>query len=105
MSELKLTVIDRDGQTHQVAAETGEVLMHVLRDHVDITLGTCGGEISCGTCLVRLSAEWAGGIAVAGEDEAEMLEALGAEGNARLSCQIRLDSAADNMQATLLHEE
>lgn len=105
MSELKLTVIDRDGENHQVATETGELLMHVLRDKVDPMIGICGGEMSCGSCLVRLNAEWAERIAVAGEDETEMLEALGAEGNSRLSCQIKLDNEADNMQASLIHEE
>lgn len=105
MNELKLTVIDRDGAAHQVAAETGEVLMHVLRDQVDPMIGICGGEISCGTCLVRLNAEWTERIAIAGADETEMLEALGAGENTRLSCQVKLDDTADNMQAMILREE
>ena len=105
MGEVTLTVIDRDGDSRQLIASTGQVLMHVLRDNIDINVGICGGEISCGTCLVRLAPEWAAGIAAAGEDEQDMLDALGAEKHARLGCQIILDEAANGMQATLLHEE
>ncbi len=105
MSEVKLTIIDHEGASHQVHAETGEVLMHVLRDNIDLNVGICGGEISCGTCLVRLAPEWAERIDAAGGDEAEMLEALAAENNDRLGCQIILGESADGMRATLLNEE
>ena len=105
MSEVKLTVIDRGGETHRVSTETGEVLMHVLRDNIDLEIGICGGEISCGTCLVQLNSEYTQRIAAAGEDEAEMLDALGADSNARLACQIVLDNAADGLRATILQED
>jgi ferredoxin, 2Fe-2S len=105
VSEVKLTIIDRDGETHRVSTETGGMLMHVLRDNVDLDIGICGGEISCGTCLVQLNSEFAARIATAGEDEAEMLDALGAQGNARLACQIVLDDAVDGLQATILQED
>ena len=105
MSEITLTVIDRAGDSRQLVANTGQVLMHALRDQVDINIGICGGEISCGTCLVKLAPEWEANIAAAGEDERDMLDALNAPEHARLGCQIILDAAADGMQATLLHEE
>ena len=105
MTDLNLTVIDREGATHELVAESGTVLMPVLRDQVDLGVGICGGEISCGTCLVRLDAGWAEHIPAAGEDEAEMLDVLGGGENTRLACQVRLDEAAANGQITLLHEE
>jgi 2Fe-2S ferredoxin len=105
LSEVTLTVIDRNGATRQVIAATGNVLMHVLRDNIDIDIGICGGEISCGTCLVRLNRDWFEHIAAAGDDERDMLDALEAQDTARLGCQIVLDETADGMQATLLHEE
>ncbi len=105
MSDVNLTVVDREGQTRNIAANSGDVLMQVLRDHVDLTLGTCGGAISCGTCLVRLSPEWLAAIDAADEDEAEMLEALGADSQSRLSCQLRLDAAADGMCAVIAPAE
>ena len=105
MSEVKLNVIDRAGTTREVVASTGDVLMHVLRDNIDNDVGVCGGEISCGTCLVKLSQEWFGDVAVASDDEQEMLDALSAPEHARLGCQMILNEAADGMQLTLLHED
>ncbi len=105
MSEVKLTIIDRSGETHRITAETGEVLMHVLRDNVDLEIGICGGEISCGTCLVRLDSAYTERIAAASKDEAEMLDALGAGDNARLACQIVLVDAEDGLQAKIMLEE
>ncbi len=102
---MKLTVVDRAGEPHEVSAEPGDVLMHVLRDKVDYDIGICGGEISCGTCLVRLSAQWREHITAAGEDETEMLEALDAGADSRLACQIVVDAAAAGMQATILQED
>ena len=101
MAEVKLTVIDRDQETRQVTAEPGTLLMAVLREQVDLTIGTCGGAISCGTCLVTLSPEWAASLPAASEDEAEMLEALEATPGARLSCQICVTDAAQGAEAVL----
>lgn len=101
MAQVNVTVIDRDGLARNIVAHTGDVLMQVLRDNVDLTLGTCGGAISCGTCLVRLSPQWLAAIPEPDEDEAEMLEALGADGDSRLSCQLKLDAEADGLQAEI----
>lgn len=105
MSQVQLTVIDRDNQTKDVTAEPGVLLMNVLREQVDLTIGTCGGAISCGTCLVTLSPEWAASLPAASEDEAEMLEALEAVPGARLSCQICVTPAAAGAQAALVPAE
>lgn len=105
MSEVTLTVIDRAGATRQVKAFTGDVLMHVLRDNIDNDVGICGGEMSCGTCLVKLSQQWFEEMTAASDDEQEMLEALAAPEHARLGCQLLLNEAVDGMQLTLLHED
>jgi 2Fe-2S ferredoxin len=105
LSEVKLAIVDRAGKTHHLICGTGNVLMHVLRDNIDVDVGICGGEISCGTCLVRLNRDWFENVAAAGQDERDMLDALAARDTARLACQIVLDETADGMQATLLHEE
>ena len=105
MADVNLTVIDREGQSHSIAANSGDLLMQVLRDNVDLTLGTCGGAISCGTCLVRLNPEWLAVLGEPSEDEAEMLEALDADAASRLSCQLTLDAGADGMSAELAPAE
>lgn len=105
MSDIALVVTDTDGAEHALTAQPGDVLMHVLRDNISLDIGVCGGEISCGTCMVRLDADWSRAIAGPGEDEAEMLEALDAVAGARLGCQVIL---GDNLQGgalTLLHED
>lgn len=102
MADVTLTIVDRDGVSQQVATQTGAVLMEVLRESVDVTLGTCGGAISCGTCLVQLSPQWYARLDAPGEDEAEMLEALDAVAETRLSCQLVLDDASDGMLATIM---
>lgn len=101
LTDVKLTIVDREGQTRDVVAANGAVLMQVLRDNVDLTLGTCGGALSCGTCLVHLCPQWLAAVPAPSEFEAEMLEALEAAADCRLSCQIALDSAANNMKATI----
>lgn len=105
MADVNLSIVDRDGATRQVTAASGAVLMEVLRDTVDLTIGTCGGVISCGTCLVRLCPEWLAILPAPGGDEAEMLDALEAGPGARLSCQLVLDDAAQGMVATIAPAE
>jgi len=104
MADLDITVTDRAGETKVLAAKAGDTLMQLLREQVDLTIGTCGGAISCGTCMVRLSPEWLAALPAASEDEAEMLEALGADGECRLSCQLVLDGGSEGQAATLVAE-
>lgn len=104
MSELALTVVDREGATHELAIPAGEPLMPALRDRVDVTIGTCGGAISCGTCLVLLDDSWAGRSPPPSEDEAEMLEALGADAGARLACQLTMTDAVAGLRLTIAPE-
>ncbi len=101
MADVELTIIDRTGETRQVKAQTGQLLMEVLREAVDLTIGTCGGQISCGTCLVKLSPEWAAQLSSASEDELEMLEALDAGEGSRLSCQLIIAESANSMTAVI----
>lgn len=104
LAELALTVTDREGRARQLRVRGGEALMPVLRDQVDVTIGTCGGQLSCGTCLVLLDAAWAGRVAAPSGDELEMLDALGAEPGARLACQLVLPDGATGLAVTVAPE-
>ena len=104
MAELVLTVVDRQGDGHDVHVRVGEVLMPLLRDKVDITVGTCGGMLSCGTCLVLLGEGWGGRLPEPAEDELEMLEALDAPPGARLACQIHLPDTVGGLTLTIAPE-
>jgi 2Fe-2S ferredoxin len=104
LGELVLSVVDRDGSAKDVRARSGEALMPFLRDQIDVTIGTCGGQVSCGTCLVLLAGDWDGRVSPPGADEGEMLEALGAEAGARLACQLVLPEQADGLSMTIAPE-
>jgi 2Fe-2S ferredoxin len=104
MTALTLKIIDHAGAEHSVQARAGDNLMHVLRDDVSTDVGICGGELSCGTCLVKLHDPWPGAAPVS-EDEADLLDALGAQDGARLGCQLTLDDTVDGLAVTLLQEE
>jgi len=105
MSDITLQVIDLNGDERTVTAATGDVLMHVLRDTISVEIGICGGEMACGTCMVQLPPDWLQAMPAADGDEAELLDVLGADGHARLGCQVVLDDRADGLTITLLHEE
>jgi 2Fe-2S ferredoxin len=100
VSDIALTIIDKTGTAHVLTAGSGQNLMHVMREQVDMTIGTCGGEISCGTCVVQLGDGWAGGPVSA--DEQDMLEALDAGPGCRLACQLSLEPAAAGITATMV---
>jgi len=103
LRDITLTVVDHEGGEREVTAAAGDVLMHVLRDNISVEIGICGGEISCGSCLVGLDPRWA--VPGAHGEEAELLAVLGAGEQARLGCQIVLDDSAHRLQVTLLHED
>jgi len=105
LSELVLKVTDREGALRELRVRSGEPLMPVLRDRIDVTIGTCGGELSCGTCLVLLELADAARIAAPSEDELEMLDALGAGPGARLACQLKLSDSEDGLVLTIAPEE
>jgi 2Fe-2S ferredoxin len=104
LAELVLTVVDRQGEGHELRARDGETLMPLLRDKVDVTVGVCGGMLSCGTCLVLPGEGWESRIPPPAEDEQEMLEALEAPPGARLACQIVLPKEAGGLALTIAPE-
>jgi 2Fe-2S ferredoxin len=101
VAELSLSVVARTGELRQLRARAGESLMNVLRDQIDVEIGTCGGALSCGTCLVLPDETCASRLPPVGADELEMLEALEAPQGARLSCQLVLSEALDGLRLTV----
>lgn len=101
---MELTVVDRDGTARPLQAKSGEVLMPLLRDGIDVAIGICGGVISCGTCLVTLDEGWSGHVAPPSDDETDMLEALEAPPGARLACQLILSDAVAGLRLTIAPE-
>ncbi|GAB13459.1 2Fe-2S ferredoxin [Arthrobacter globiformis NBRC 12137] len=103
----KLTVVDREGATHDLEWEPGQSMMEALRDNDLPVLASCGGTASCATCHVFLEQEVFDTLEDRSEDELELLvEAEGyRECGSRLSCQVGFSRDLDGVTVTLAPEE
>ena len=99
---------DRDGNIHQLDAGDGDTLMEVLRDDGCGVEGTCGGQMSCGTCHVYVDEAWVNKLAPASEDERDMLDAISevveVTSRSRLSCQIHVSEALSGLRLEVAPE-
>lgn len=87
------------GETIRVDAQDGMSVMETAQANgVAGIVGECGGTMSCATCHVYVSEEWVARMPAAGEEEADLLEAVNEpRENSRLSCQIRMGDALDGL--------
>lgn len=102
-----ITVVTRDGQSKDVAAENGLSLMEVIRDNgFDELLALCGGCCSCATCHVHIDPAFADKLPPMGEDENDLLDSTDhRDENSRLSCQIPMSDALDGLVVTIAEED
>lgn len=86
----QITYVSPDDTEHTVDASDGESLMRVALQHdVPGIVGECGGELTCGTCHVYVSAEWSDRIEPQSEGERELLSMMDdVRPESRLACQI-----------------
>ncbi|TKD63608.1 2Fe-2S iron-sulfur cluster-binding protein [Flavobacterium sp. ASW18X] len=109
MSDIKLRIIDRDGQLHEVDAPTdmNMNLMEVVRSYElapEGTIGICGGMAMCASCQCYVQSEH--DLPEKSDDEEAMLaEAFNVEDNSRLGCQIHITPELDGLQVELAPEE
>jgi len=98
-----VTLIEHNGVSHTIEAETGKSLMlNAIDNNVPGIDADCGGACACGTCHCYVEEAWR-----AATGDAEMLEEsmLGmrpdrAE-NSRLSCQIDVSQDMDGLVVRL----
>ena len=103
---IKVTVIDREGESHELEAPTdmGMNLMELCKSYELPVLGTCGGMAMCASCQVyvendKVSLE-------RNDDEQAMLDdAWHVEDNSRLGCQIHLAQEHDGLVVRLAPSE
>ena len=99
---ITLLVTDRDGQRHELEAETNQSLMENLHYQPYGVEAICGGLCSCATCHVYIGDGWLDKLPVMGEDEDDLLEgASERQPNSRLSCQIPTTEELDGMELTI----
>ncbi len=96
---MKIRVIDRDGNKHELEGDSNSTLMEILRDaDLDIE-AACGGCCACATCHVYINDQWLEKISPKDDDEESMLDqAFDVKNTSRLSCQISLSDELDGIE-------
>lgn len=108
MSDIHITIIDREGKTHSVEAPTDMAmnLMEVVRAFElapEGTIGICGGMAMCASCQCYLLSDTP--VPEMQDDEEAMLsEAFYVEDNSRLSCQIPITESLEGLVVKLAPE-
>ena len=96
---MKIRVIDRNGNKHELEGDSNSTLMEILRDAgLDIE-AACGGCCACATCHVYINDQWLEKISPKDDDEESMLDqAFDVKNTSRLSCQISLSDELDGIE-------
>ena len=100
--DIKITVIDREGKTHQLDAPTDMAmnLMEVCKAYELPVKGTCGGMNMCASCQCYVLSDHP--LKEKSEDEEAMLfEAFHVKDNSRLGCQIPIHKKLDGLKIKL----
>ena len=103
--DIKITVIDRVGITHQFDAPTDMSmnLMEVCKAYELPVEGTCGGMAMCASCQCYVLSDHP--LEEKSEDEEAMLsEAFHVKENSRLGCQIPIDKKLEGLKVELAPE-
>ncbi|MCF1191067.1 2Fe-2S iron-sulfur cluster-binding protein [Mangrovimonas sp. AS39] len=106
--DIKITIIDRDGVTHEVDAPTDMAmnLMEVVRSYElapEGTIGVCGGMAMCASCQCYVLSDTE--LPEIQDDEEAMLsEAFYVKDNSRLGCQIHITPELDGLKVELAPE-
>lgn len=101
-----LTVVDREGNEHEVRTRAGGSLMEALRELDCGVAAICGGMCSCATCHVYVAPEWLVRLPDQQRDECELAAGLQFQREeSRLSCQIRLQQELDGLRVVIAPEE
>ncbi|HCC43415.1 MAG TPA: 2Fe-2S ferredoxin [Gammaproteobacteria bacterium] len=95
--------IEFNGTEHTVDAADGESIMVAATGNLVPGIDAdCGGECSCATCHVLISAEWQKKLAPCSDQEESMLD-LNPDrtSESRLSCQIKMSDELDGIIVNL----
>ena len=99
---VQLTVIDREGTTHELEAPTDMNfnLMEICKAAELPVEGTCGGMALCASCHVYVLSDHT--LSDPTDDEEDMLDqAFFVEDNSRLCCQIKISPQVEGLKVQL----
>ena len=109
MQDVNITIIDRDGVTHEIEAPTDMAmnLMEIVRSYElapEGTIGICGGMAMCASCQCYIESETE--LPEKEDDEEAMLaEAFFVKENSRLGCQIPITEDLEGLKVRLAPAE
>ncbi|WP_299098922.1 2Fe-2S iron-sulfur cluster-binding protein [uncultured Winogradskyella sp.] len=105
MQDVTIHITDREGEKHTVLAPTDMAmnLMEVVRSYElapEGTIGVCGGMAMCASCQCYVNSD--NDInAMEDEEDAMLSEAFNVKENSRLSCQIPITEALNELEIEL----
>ena len=105
MSTIKVTVIDREGEAHELDAPTdmGMNMMELCKSAELPVEGTCGGMAMCASCHCYVESDH--DLPEMSDEEEDMLdEAFFVKDNSRLCCQLPLQDELDGLIVRLAPE-
>ena len=108
MIDISVTVIDRQGISHEITATTdmNMNLMELVKSYElapEGTIGVCGGMVMCASCQCYVESDHE--LPDMSDDEDAMLsEAFNVKANSRFSCQIQMKPEIDGLKVELAPE-
>lgn len=103
---IKITVIDREGEAHELEAPTdmNMNLMELCKSYELPVLGTCGGMAMCASCQCYVLNDVL--KTERNDDEEAMLcEAYHVKDNSRLGCQIHISEDLEGLEIEIAPEQ
>lgn len=98
MGEITFRIEADDAEIRRPFSDGQNIMSAAVNGDVPGIEGECGGEMSCGTCHVRIGAPWADEIPRASSAEQDMLDVLeDPSPESRLGCQVKLSAALDGI--------
>lgn len=109
MVDVKITIIDREGISHEVEAPTDMAMnvMELVRAYElapEGTIGICGGMAMCASCQCYILSENVELPPMQDDEEAMLSEAFNVKPNSRLGCQINITEELEGLVLELAPE-
>jgi len=108
MSDINITITDRNGEKHNIEAPTDMAmnLMEVIRMYEladEGTIGVCGGMAMCASCQCYIISNHKL-PEMQDEEEAMLSEVFDVKENSRLTCQIPITEDLNNLEIEIAKE-
>lgn len=108
MQDIKITIIDREGVTHEVDAPTdmNMNIMELVRSYElapEGTIGICGGMAMCASCQCYVLSNH-DLPEMSPDEDLMLLEAFHVKDNSRLSCQLFIEENLNGLVLELAPE-